>query len=133
MTQTNPIDHLKIIDFGSCIQFNTLSYDSINITTPEYTPPELLDTNNRPSPKNAPVSLQDSLLHIYKNTNSVYKVDIWSLGVIILEIISAIPMWISYKCIFKRKGKDMLGTGLFSNINRSFDKIIVIYILFYFY
>lgn len=36
-------------------------------------------------------------------------------------------MWISYKCIFQKKGKDVLGTGLFSNINRSFDKILVNY------
>lgn len=100
------------------------SLENINITTPEYMPPELLDSLNRPSSKST-CTLQESLLNIYKQRESVYKIDVWSLGVIILEILSAIPMWISYKCIFKRKGRDTLGAGLFSNINRSFDKIIV--------
>jgi hypothetical protein len=43
----------------------------------------------------------------------------------LLEIISGIPMWISYKCILNRKGRDVLGFGLFSSINRGFDKILV--------
>jgi len=65
------------------------------------------------------------LLSIYRDESNFYKIDVWSLGAILLEMVSGIPMWISYKCMVNRKGRDVLDYGLFSNINRSFDKIIV--------
>ena len=74
--------------------------DSITITTPEYMPPELLQSQTQPYSTNKILPLQEQLLKIYQNIDNIYKIDIWSLGVIILEIISGIPMWISYKCIF---------------------------------
>ena len=92
-------------------------------------PPELLEYQIQPYSKVS--GLMESLLSIYKNKESIYKIDIWSMGVILLEIVSGIPMWISYKCILNRKGKDVLGFGLFSSINRGFEKIIVTLLLSY--
>ena len=88
-------------------------------------PPELLEFINKPQSKKQINNVHNQLLSIYKEGKNFYKIDVWSLGAILLEIMSGIPMWISYKCMVNRKGRDVLDYGLFSNINRSFDKIIV--------
>lgn len=55
----------------------------------------------------------------YKNP---WVIDVWSLGCIILEIVSGIPLWMSIDT--KIEEKEIRVTGLFSAKNRVFSKII---------
>ncbi len=56
---------------------------------------------------------------MYKNP---WIIDIWSLGCIILEIITGVPLWMSIETkVEDRKGRV---TGLFAVKNRVFSKII---------
>jgi dual specificity tyrosine-phosphorylation-regulated kinase 2/3/4 len=48
----------------------------------------------------------------------------WSLGCVLLEIVSGIPLWMSLKTLVHRKGCDMIKYGLFAVKGRLFDKII---------
>jgi dual specificity tyrosine-phosphorylation-regulated kinase 2/3/4 len=41
-------------------------------------------------------------------------IDIWSLGCVILEIISGIPLWMSLKTLVTIKGKEEVQYGLFA-------------------
>ena len=54
----------------------------------------------------------------YKNP---WIIDIWSLGCIILEIISGMPLWMSVKT---RMPNEHTAVGLFAVKNRVFSKII---------
>jgi len=49
------------------------------MSTPEYLPPEM-HTNKK------------------NIISSCHSTDIWSLGVVILEILSGIPVWMTFKC-----------------------------------
>jgi len=53
-----------------------------------------------------------------------WVIDVWSLGCVLLEIISGIPLWMSLKTIVKRKSKELIRYGLFAVKGRTFDKII---------
>jgi hypothetical protein len=55
----------------------------------------------------------------YKNS---WIIDIWSLGCIILEIISGVPLWMSIDTKIQGRGSKV--TGLFAIKNRVFAKII---------
>lgn len=48
----------------------------------------------------------------------------WSLGCVLLEIVSGIPLWMSLKTLVRRKGCDIIKYGLFAVKGRLFDKII---------
>jgi len=39
---------------------------------------------------------------------------VWSLGCVILEVISGIPLWISLKTLVIKKGKESIEYGLFA-------------------
>jgi len=81
------IKKLKIIDFGS--SFFLHSPESFCSNTPEYLCPEI----NEVSEKN--ISKQE-LTNFIKSLNP-WCIDIWSLGVIILEMVIGCPLWMSYK------------------------------------
>jgi len=53
-----------------------------------------------------------------------WSIDIWSLGVNILEAVVGIPIWMSFKCKKMHKGKPIFTTGFFSATGRSYEKII---------
>jgi dual specificity tyrosine-phosphorylation-regulated kinase 2/3/4 len=53
---------------------------------------------------------------------SPWIIDIWSLGCIILEIISGVPLWMSIDTRIEGRGNRV--TGLFAAKNRVFAKII---------
>lgn len=88
------------------------------MATPEYMPPEILNyilfQNNMDYDK---VMLQKMAL--YKNP---WIIDIWSLGCILLEIVSGVPLWMSVNTRIPTSGNPV--TGLFAVKNRVFSKII---------
>jgi len=56
----------------------------------------------------------------YKNP---WTIDIWSLGCIVLEIITGVPLWMSIETKIEDCGGDRV-VGLFAVKNRVFSKII---------
>jgi serine/threonine protein kinase len=72
---------VKIIDFGSAYSFGENGL--VKATTPEYLAPEILTHLVHKSPA---ISYQP------------WSTDMWSLGIIVLEIIDIVPIWMSLKC-----------------------------------
>ncbi len=56
----------------------------------------------------------------YKNP---WTIDIWSLGCIVLEIVTGVPLWMSIETKIEEKN-NLRATGLFAVKNRVFSKII---------
>lgn len=71
---------MKLIDFGSA--YNFLGSGAINTATPEYMPPEALEIAHCPG---------DHISHL-ASISEPWSFDIWSAGMIILEIISGVPL-----------------------------------------
>lgn len=46
------------------------------------------------------------------------KIDIWSIGCILLEIVTGIPLWFRYKCRVEIKGKQTTQLGIFALTGR---------------
>ena len=112
------IKKIKIIDFGSSFFLNNPNNFSSN--TPEYISPEiteLLENSN---------NTKEIILFLKNLINYPYCIDIWSLGVTILEIIQACPLWMSYKAKVIIKGKPIFKFGLFGVKGRDSEKIIQI-------
>jgi serine/threonine protein kinase len=69
----------------------------VEITTPEYLPPEILDfVDFRMMNMSGYNEKLQSQLNIHKKLWQ-WSIDIWSFGVIILEILIGFPIWMSYK------------------------------------
>jgi len=51
-------------------------------------------------------------------------IDVWSLGSVLLEIVSGVPLWMSLKTIVRKKNAEVIRYGLFAIKGRAFDKII---------
>ena len=49
-----------------------------------------------------------------KYISKPWSTDIWSFGAVIIEIITGVPHWLSYKCRTVISGKNLVKTGLFS-------------------
>ena len=58
-------------------------------------------------------------MEMYKNP---WTIDIWSLGCIVLEIVTGVPLWMSIDTRIEDRGGSV--TGLFAVKNRVFAKII---------
>ena len=55
-----------------------------------------------------------------KNSSESWSFDVWSLGVILLEIITGTPVWLSVKCKIEATfGKTFSGTGIFGAKDRN--------------
>jgi len=111
--ELNTFDNIKIIDFGSAYQF----YDNISLSmaTPEYMPPEtlkLLSTKNNCSTSDL------------NEVSAPWSYDMWSLGVILLEIIVGFPLWLSLKSrVTTANGRNIFTKGLFAVHGRDKMKI----------
>ena len=105
---------LKIIDFGSA--YNWGDSGSLRMATPEYMPPEFL---NLLIGRNASNNSIEQLAEI----SHPWSVDVWSLGAMLIEIISGIPLWIPLKCKVDVGSKSSLRFGLFAAKGRAYDKI----------
>lgn len=78
-------------------------------------PPEVLAEQSKVIP---------NIEHIYKDSNN-WAIDVWSLGIIIVEILEGIPIWLNYKCkIINGKGKEVYKTGLLATKRRDYNKIM---------
>ena len=71
-------------------------------------PPEVLSALDNPT--NGPPNLT--------------RVDVWSLGCILMEITMGVPLWFRYKCKVEVKGKPILQLAPFALTGRHYHKII---------
>ena len=60
------------------------------------------------------LNYHQSLLKYLVKYQKPWVIDIWSLGSVILEIISGIPLWMSLKTLVTVKGKESIEYGLFA-------------------
>ena len=90
------------------------------MATPEYMAPEILNF----------ILYENELEYIPKlfeyveKYNKPWVIDVWSLGCVILEIVSGIPLWMSLKTVVRKKSTELIKYGLFAIKGRLFDKII---------
>lgn len=106
---------LKIIDLGSAFFINNPENFASN--TPEYMSPEITDLIERN------VSTKDLIAFLKSLKQWPSCVDIWSLGVTLLEIALACPLWMSYKAKVVIRGRVIYKTGLFGVKGRNGTKI----------
>ena len=95
LDENDDFKNLKIIDFGSA--FESANPENFSSNTPEYLSPEvneLIDKN--PSRSN--------ITQFLKNLNP-WAIDVWSLGVTIIEIIIGCPVWMNFKSKITRNNK----------------------------
>lgn len=107
------ITQLKLIDFGSA--FYATNPGAISSNTPEYLCPEVTEFLEGKT-KNKKAFFDN--LKYYPSC-----IDIWSLGITILELVLACPVWMSFKAKVVIKGKNVFETGLFGFKGRDGNKI----------
>ena len=113
------IKSIKIIDYGSSYFLNKNVNFSSN--TPEYLSPELTEILE----KNGNFLLnKENIKFIHSLKNFPSCIDVWSLGATILEIITCIPLWMSYKTKVLIKGKNLIKYGIFGVNGRDANKIL---------
>lgn len=86
---TQTVSSVRIIDFGSSFEFHEINL-KLDITTPEYLPPEVLEHDH--DLKNNPGNLRNLLEYVCP-----WSIDVWSLGIILLECVLSYPIWMAYK------------------------------------
>jgi serine/threonine protein kinase len=107
------ITSVKVIDFGSA--FYAAKPRNVNSNTPEYLCPEFTEINVVEGKKKCNV-----LTQLWKYPSCV---DMWSLGVTLLELVVMCPVWMSYKAEVIINGKRSFGFGLFGFKGRDCKKI----------
>ena len=105
------IKKIKIIDYGS--SFNYITALNINSNTPEYLCPEITNLNLN----------KNFLQNLKENKNYINCIDIWSLGVTILELCLSCPIWMSYKSKILLNEKYYYTFGYFGCKGREGNKI----------
>lgn len=105
----------RLCDFGSAFAFGQLEQPSL--ATPEYMPPEALESCVTLSRGNVggPASRKPA---------RPWSFDIWSLGAIMLELCYGAPHWLSYRCRVHGRDGDRTLVGLFAVPGRDPDRII---------
>ena len=106
-------DSLKVIDFGSAYNYD--GSGSLSTATPEYMPPEALSLMGKAG---------DHIGQL-RDIGSCWSVDIWSLGMIWLELISGFPLWMSLKSkVTTSKGRTVTSKGLLAVQGRDTQLIL---------
>ena len=100
------ITKIKIIDYGSAFHYDNIN--EITSNTPEYLCPEITIGNKK------------FLNEINKYINSI---DIWSLGITLLELCLCCPVWMNFKAKVILNNKIRFTTGLFGIRGRDSNKI----------
>ncbi|CAI2382047.1 unnamed protein product [Moneuplotes crassus] len=115
--QNEEITDVKLIDFGSAFVFEEAK--GLSLSTPEYLAPEVLSyLENKGKQK------QKSKVSEILQSMKVWSYDMWSIGALLLEIITGFPIWMSLKCRTKtKKGKQIFGKGIFGVQGRDCGKI----------
>ncbi|EAR93546.4 Serine/Threonine kinase (macronuclear) [Tetrahymena thermophila SB210] len=110
---------VHLIDFGSCFSFKDVG--SIGMATPEYLAPEMLELFAQRFNINNQVSQIEQLAKIA----NPWSVDMWSMGAVMLEVLTGLPHWLAYKCrVVDKQGKSNLKYGLFCTKGQDYEKII---------
>ena len=110
--ENSRFDSLKVIDFGSA--FNYDGSGSLSTATPEYMPPEALSFLGKAG---------DHITQL-KEVDHPWSFDIWSLGMIWLELISGFPLWMSLKCKVTSRGRTVTSKGLLAVQGRDSQLIL---------
>jgi len=110
------VGNVKIIDFGTSVHFDNVN-EALSVTTPEYMPPEVLSFTEAKSKAEIRHGLQP------------WSIDVWSLGIILLEFTLGIPMYMAYKCrltrtVNERTINSQLQKGLLACTTRESQKIL---------
>ena len=98
----------KVIDFGST--FNFRSNGSIHSVTPEYMPPEAL--------------VSGAQIQELAEISHPWSFDMWSIGMIFLEIANGFPLWMSLKSKVDTEEGVMFMKGLLAAPGRDPTRII---------
>jgi len=127
---------VRLIDFGSAFTFDCP--DKLALATPEYMPPEALETcSSRGSGYNMSLGSRggggagpgrkaaaDPVLRLHQHSQP-WSFDMWSLGSITLELCLGTPLWLSYKCrVADDQRTHSAAPGLFAVQGRDPDKIM---------
>lgn len=111
--QNGQIKSLKIIDFGSSFVLNTgIKQGFFGSSTPEYLPPEAQQYLD----KKSTFEIDNLPAHVF---------DMWSLGSILIEVMSGFPIWLSLKSrVITQDGRSIVNLGLLGVAGRNNHKIL---------
>ena len=122
--QTQQIKSMKVIDLGSSFLLNSQEIklkDQIEFgqSTPEYLPPEIQLYLTRKFTQQNNYQISD-----FSEIGFVF--DVWSLGSILLEILSGFPLWLSLKSRVKSLdgGRSIINYGFLGVSGRDNGKIL---------
>ena len=120
--ETQKINSLKIIDFGSAFILREdgsgmRGQKEFAMSTPEYLPPEIQMFMARRFTQQVNYNIEDF-------SQLSYVFDMWSLGAIILELLSGFPLWLSLKSKIASSSKPIINYGLFGVQGRDNAKIL---------
>lgn len=91
------ITSVKVIDFGSA--FYATNPSSFNSNTPEYMCPEITELLELTSYNKEKAKFLADLV------DYPWAVDVWSLGITLLELVVSCPIWMSFKAKIIIQGK----------------------------
>ena len=103
--RTTVVD-IKVKDFQSSFKYEDLH--EVTGNTAEYMPPEVLEYLTEKA-KNPAASSQK-----LREKSTPWSIDVFSLGVVLLEIASGYPVWMHKKCKSTNyAGRSLIGVGVF--------------------